>query len=359
MPLSSFFGSEGLRLQPTSAVTTDFHLRTQHEALELAILAPAAAKAATSRGRVEPELECELRTCFQRDRDRIIHSKAFRRLKGKTQVFLAPEGDHYRTRLTHTLEVSQISRTIARALRLNEDLVEAIVMGHDLGHTAFGHAGERAFDELLPEGFRHNEQSVRVVTTLEPMNLTAEVLDGILNHTGPDAPATLEGQVVKIADRVAYLNHDIDDALRAGVLREVQLPDFVYSTFGGSKGQRIHRMVMDLVKTTATDMAHVRMSDDFHEHFLALRAFMFKTVYTDSVAKREEAKVKGLIEQLFHYYVAHPAELATELGRVVGPDGVTQAAVDYIAGMTDRYAIQVFERLFVPRPWGLGLEGSR
>jgi dGTPase len=353
MPFFSTTDLEDHRLQPTPAATTDFHLRAQQEAFELQFLAPKAAKAAESRGRIEPESECDVRTCYQRDRDRVIHSKAFRRLKGKTQVFLAPEGDHYRTRLTHTLEVSQISRTIARALRLNEDLVEAIVMGHDLGHTPFGHAGERVFDALLPEGFRHNEQSIRVVTVLEPMNLTWEVKDGILNHTGPDAPATLEGQIVKIADRVAYLNHDIDDALRAGVLKEAQLPDFVYHVFGAGKGQRIHRMVMDLITTTGSDMDHVRMSDDFHEQFLALRAFMFKTVYRDSKAKAEEGKAQGIVEQLYRHYVAHPAQLATELGRVVTPEGVEQAAVDYIAGMTDRYAIQLYERLFVPRPWGL------
>lgn len=358
MPFFSHPELEDPCLQPTSAATTAFHLREQQEAFELQFLAPQAAKAAHTRGRIEPETECSVRTCYQRDRDRVIHSKAFRRLKGKTQVFLAPEGDHYRTRLTHTLEVSQISRTIARALRLNEDLVEAIVMGHDLGHTPFGHAGERVFDALLPEGFRHNEQSIRVVTVLEPMNLTWEVKDGILNHTGPDAPATLEGQIVKIADRVAYLNHDIDDALRAGVLKESQLPDFIYQTFGAGKGQRIHRMVMDLITTTGSDMAHVRMSDDFHERFLELRAFMFKTVYHDSKAKAEEGKAQGIVEQLYRHYVAHPAQLATELGRVVAPEGVCQAAVDYIAGMTDRYAIQLYERLFVPRPWGLWTEES-
>jgi dGTPase len=354
MPFSGFTESEGARLQQLEAAQAEFFLREQQEVFEQQFLAPQAAKSALTRGRVEPEPECAIRTAYQRDRDRVIHSKAFRRLKGKTQVFLAPEGDHYRTRLTHTLEVSQISRTIARALRLNEDLVEAIVMAHDLGHTPFGHAGERVFDELLPEGFRHNEQSVRVVTTLEPMNLTWEVLDGILNHTGPDMPATLEGQIVKIADRVAYLNHDIDDALRAGVLKESQLPDFVYHAFGASKGQRIHRMVMDLVETTGSDMDHVRMSEGFHEDFLQLRAFMFKTVYLDSKAKREESKAQGIVEQLFRHYVAHPRQLETELGRVVPEDGIEQAAVDYIAGMTDRYAIQQFERLFVPRPWGFG-----
>ena len=352
MPISSFRNRRDPRLQNTEIARAEFFLREQQEAFEFQFLAHRATKSAASRGRVEPEPECEVRTAFQRDRDRVIHSKAFRRLKGKTQVFLAPEGDHYRTRLTHTLEVSQISRTIARALRLNEDLVEAIAMGHDLGHTPFGHAGERVLDELLPEGFSHNVQSVRVVTTLEPMNLTAEVRDGILNHTGPDTPFTLEGQVVKIADRVAYVNHDIDDAMRAGVLRESQLPDWIYQVFGTSKGQRIHRMVMDLV-TTSADLDHIRMSEAFHEHFLELRAFMFKQVYLESRAKREERKAQGIVEALYRHYAAHPAQLATELGRVVAPDQVQQAAADFIAGMTDRYAIQLYERLFLPRPWGL------
>ncbi|HEY9722172.1 MAG TPA: deoxyguanosinetriphosphate triphosphohydrolase [Oscillatoriaceae cyanobacterium] len=332
-------------------------IREQQEAFEEQYLAPQAAKAAHSRGREEPESECPLRTCFQRDRDRVIHSKAFRRLKHKTQVFIAPEGDHYRTRLTHTLEVSQISRTIARALRLNEDLTEAIVMAHDLGHTPFGHAGERVFDALLPDGFEHNAQSVRVVTVLEPMNLTWEVRDGMLHHTGPGTAATLEGQIVKIADRVAYLNHDIDDALRAGILRQSDLPSFVYETFGVTKGRRIAAMVMDLVRESARDYASIRMSEAFHERFLELRAFMFKRVYLGSKAKTEEGKAQRILEQLFQYYCAHPDELASELGRPV--DDTQQAAVDYIAGMTDRFAIQQYENLFVPRPWRLGDELRR
>lgn len=331
-------------------------LRERQEAFEHQFLAPEAAKASATRGRVEPESDCPLRTCYQRDRDRVLHSKAFRRLKHKTQVFIAPEGDHYRTRLTHTLEVTQIARTIARALRLNEDLTEAIALGHDLGHTPFGHAGERVLDELMPEGFSHNEQSVRVVELLEPMNLTAEVRDGILHHTGPGLPATLEGQIVKIADRVAYLNHDIDDALRAGILQDCDIPDFVYRRFGLTKGQRIHTMVMDLVDTSSQDMQSIRMSEDCHEHFLMLRQFMFKAVYLGSRAKGEEGKAQGIVERLFHYFVQHPAELESELGRTVDPDDGERAAADYIAGMTDRYAIQVYERLFLPRPWRLGDE---
>jgi dGTPase len=317
--------------------------RLLQEAFEEAHLAPAATRSTAAR-RDRPEEPCELRTEFQRDRDRILHSKALRRLKHKTQVFLAPEGDHYRTRMTHTLEVAQISRTVARALRLNEDLVEAIALGHDLGHTPFGHAGERVLDALYPEGFEHNVQSVRVVEVLEPMNLALEVRDGILHHRGPGTPMTLEGQVVKICDRVAYINHDIDDAIRAGLLSEEDLPGWVASTFGSSKGQRIHSMVMDLVNTTRQDYAGVRMSERCHEPFLELRAFMFQQVYYGSSAKVEEAKVQGIIEGLYRYYSA-----SQDARRVV----------DFIAGMTDRYAIQDYERIFLPRPWRLRDEGAR
>jgi dGTPase len=341
--------------ESAQAAASDHALRTQQEDAEFLYLAEAASKAAHARGRATPEPECPMRTCFVRDRDRILHSKAFRRLKHKTQVFIAPEGDHYRTRLTHTLEVSQISRTIARALRLNEDLTEAIALGHDLGHTPFGHAGEQVLDDLREPGFRHNEQSVRVVETLEPMNLTAEVRDGILHHTGPGTAFTLEGQIVKIADRVAYLNHDIDDAMRAGILAPADLPEWVERRFGASKGARVHAMVLDLIRTSS-DYAAIRMSDDFHEDFLALRAFMFKRVYMGSRAKHEEGKARGIVEHLYRYYLAHPAALSSELGRLVAEPDIEQATVDYIAGMTDRYAIQTFERLFLPRPWRLGDE---
>ncbi|MDB5098225.1 MAG: dgt [Cyanobacteria bacterium RYN_339] len=317
--------------------------RTQHEAFEEAYFAPAATRSVTAR-RDREEAPCELRTAFQRDRDRILHSKALRRLKHKTQVFLAPEGDHYRTRMTHTLEVAQISRTVARALKLNEDLVEAIALGHDLGHTPFGHAGERVLDALYADGFEHNVQSVRVVEVLEPMNLSVEVRDGILNHRGVGVPFTLEGQVVKICDRVAYLNHDIDDALRAGLLHEADLPPWVEATFGKSKGDRIHSMVLDLVNTTRQDYGHVRMSDAFQEPFLELRAFMFQEVYYGSSAKVEEAKVQGIIEGLYRFYAATQPE---------------RAVVDFVAGMTDRYAIQDYERIFMPRPWRLRDEGPR
>lgn len=326
--------------------------RTQTEAMEAMWLVPRARRAVDAR-RDRGEAPCELRTAYQRDRDRVLHSKAMRRLKHKTQVFLAPEGDHYRTRMTHTLEVAQISRTVARALRLNEDLVEAIALGHDLGHTPFGHAGEAVLDELHAAGFHHNEQSVRVVEVLEPMNLTPEVRDGILHHTGIGQPYTLEGQVVKICDRVAYINHDIDDAIRAGLLAESDLPGYVGELFGRSKGQRIEAMVRDLVMTTREDYAHVRMSERFHDPFLELRAFMFKRVYHGSRAKHEEAKVQGLIQGLFDHYVKNPDETARALGRDVGADDAERAAVDFIAGMTDRYAIQDYQRLFVPQPWTL------
>jgi dGTPase len=332
--------------------TSTICLRTQQEAFEEAWLSPHAARSATAQ-RDRSEAPCELRAAFQRDRDRILHSKGFRRLKHKTQVFLAPEGDHYRTRMTHTLEVAQISRTVARALALNEDLVEAIALGHDLGHTPFGHAGEAVLDALYEPGFEHNEQSVRLVETLEPMNLTREVRDGILHHRGPGTPQTLEGQVVKICDRVAYINHDIDDAMRAGLLTEASLPAFVGEMFGRSKGERIHSMIMDLVTTTRADYAGVRMSERFHEPFLAIRQFMFQQVYYGSRAKIEEAKVQGLIAGLYKHYMANPAELERGLGQPVIAQTLERSVVDFIAGMTDRFAIQDYERLFLPSPWRL------
>ncbi len=298
-------------------------------------------------------------TPFQRDRDRILHSKAFRRLKHKTQVFIAPEGDHYRTRLTHTLEVTQVSRTVARALGLNEDLTEAIGLGHDLGHAPFGHAGEQVLDALhQPDGFRHNEQSVRIVELLEPMNLTWEVRDGILHHTGPYLSHSLEGQVVKICDRVAYLNHDLDDAMRAGILHEDDLPPFVARTFGPTKGDRIQKMVEDLITTSASDYRTIRMSDDVQEQFLELRAFMFKRVYLGSRAKVEEGKAKGIVAALYHHYLADVAGLEAGLGRAVAGPEVARCAADFVAGMTDRYAIALYEKLFMPTPWRLADESG-
>ncbi len=334
-------------------------IRERQEAIEALTLHPQATRAATARSRDVSEPACPLRTAFQRDRDRVLHSKAFRRLKHKTQVFIAPEGDHYRTRLTHTLEVTQIARTVARALGLNEDLTEAIGLGHDLGHAPFGHAGERVLDDLhQPDGFRHNEQSVRVVESLEPMNLTWEVRNGILHHTGPYAPATLEGQVVKICDRVAYLNHDLDDAMRAGILREDDLPAFVSRTFGATKGERIEAMVHDLVITSSTDYAAIRMSPDFHEQFLALRAFMFQRVYTGSRAKVEEGKAMAVVARLYHHFQADRESLEAGLGHAVGETEAARAAVDFVAGMTDRFAIAMYERLFLPSPWRLTDESA-
>lgn len=326
---------------------------------ELATLSPRAAKSRESRGRQRPEPECDVRTCFQRDRDRIIHSKAFRRLKDKTQVFLAPEGDHYRTRLTHTLEVGQIARTIARALRLNEDLTEAIALAHDLGHTPFGHAGEQALDEIHPGGFRHNEQSLRVVDVLERrpngeagLNLTWEVRDGILNHPGDRKAATLEGQIIKLADRIAYVNHDIDDAVRAGIISLWDLPPGA-AVLGDSHGQRIDRAVRDVI-AASDGQPEIRMSPEMWTALHELRAFLFQRVYIGSRAKADEEKAKRMLAALYRYFREHPGEL---------PDGETpasrtetetaQAVCDYVAGMTDRYAIATYSRIFVPAPWAL------
>lgn len=307
-----------------------------------------------SRGREHPLEPCTLRTDFIRDRDRILHCKSFRRLKHKTQVFLAPQGDHYRTRLTHTLEVAQIARSISRALRLNEDLTEAIAMGHDLGHTPFGHSGENVLDRLVPGGFEHNVQSLRVVELLENdgkgLNLTFEVRDGILHHKKNGTPATLEGKVVSIADRIAYLNHDIDDAIRAGVICEADLPRACVRVLGDSHGRRINTMILDIVEQSF-DRPEVVMSDTVSEQFQALRGFMFERVYYNPVAKSEEGKAKRVVEQLFEYYCEHLDELPAEFLLRRGLDGEKRIVADYIACMTDNYAIRDFERLFVPKSW--------
>ena len=317
-------------------------VRERTEAWEERALRPEAAKSANSRGRKHPMAPCDLRTDFQRDRDRILHSKAFRRLKHKTQVFVAPEGDHYRTRLTHTLEVSQIARTIARALQLNEDLTEAIAMGHDLGHTPFGHAGERTLNQLSSRGFRHHEQSLRVVDVLEGdggLNLTFEVRDGIVNHTSKGHPATLEGKVVSLADRIAYINHDIDDALRAGLLRPEDLPKDLLDILGDTHGRRIDRMIRDVVEESETK-DDILMSDRIGDAMENLRSFMFEKVYRHPGALKEEERVRFMLSHLFEYYMAHPPE---------GPGDLEQRVVDYIAGMSDRYAIAVFEDISIPR----------
>ncbi|HEY3022778.1 MAG TPA: deoxyguanosinetriphosphate triphosphohydrolase, partial [Actinomycetota bacterium] len=294
-----------------------------------------------------------LRTCFQRDRDRIVHSKSFRRLKHKTQVFLAPEGDHYRVRLTHTLEVSQIARTAARALRLNEDLAEAISLGHDLGHTPFGHLGEQALTPFLGRPFRHNEQSLRVVDYLEGegrgLNLTWEVRDGIVNHTwSMPAPSTLEAQVVRFADRIAYINHDVDDALRAGVIEPTELPDDPLGVLGRTHAERIKTLVTDLVNRSE-DSPEIRMSDEAFRALDTLRDFLFERVYLRDEARSEQDKAIGLVRSLFAHYLDHPDQVPEEYHRAPG-DLPTRVA-DYIAGMTDRYALRVYEQLFLPQGW--------
>lgn len=305
-----------------------------------------AAKSSQTKGRKTIINPCPIRTEFQRDRDRIIHSKAFRRLKHKTQVFISPAGDHYRTRMTHTLEVSQIARTIARALRLNEDLTEAIAMGHDLGHTPFGHIGEDVLDELLPNGFKHNEQSLRVVEVLENLNLTAETLDGILNHTGGKTPFTLEGQIVKIADRIAYLNHDIDDAVRAGIIKETDIPENSIIILGSNINARIATTIKDVI---CNSKECIKMSTDCKDAMDELRKWMFDNVYRDSLAKKEEYKAKKVISELFKYYMENFQQLEGSLK--TNTDSKERIVADYIAGMTDRFALQDYIDKFIPKSW--------
>ncbi len=329
-------------------------LREYTEHLEMTVLSPRAALSSCSRGRARPEAECAVRTAFQRDRDRIIHSKGFRRLKQKTQVFIIPEGDHYRTRLTHTLEVAQIARTVARALRLNEDLTEAIALGHDLGHTPFGHAGEEALNEVFAPGFKHNEQSLRVVDLLEVdggLNLTWEVRDGILNHTGSNVPATMEGQVVRLADRVAYINHDIDDALRGGVLNLGEIPAGCLEVLGWVHRDRINTMVLDLITHNLDTSGPIGMSPEVQKATDRLRAFLFDHVYIGSEAKREEEKARRLVKELYRYFVDHPGRLPYE--HRSRDQGIPRMVCDHIAGMTDRYAIALFSSLFVPSSWAV------
>ena len=293
-----------------------------------------------------------MRTCFQRDRDRIIHCQAFRRLKHKTQVFLAPSGDHYRTRLTHTLEVAQIARTIARALSLNEDLTEAVALGHDLGHTPFGHAGERALNQLCENGFRHYEQSVRVVERIEKngkgLNLTDEVKNGILCHTKGEEAYTLEGQIIKIADKIAYINHDIDDAERAGVLAEEDIPLSLRMQLGMTKSERINNMVIDVINNSKDK---IRMSESCYTSFMDLHNFMFTAVYTNPVCKGEEKKAVNMLINIYNYYIGHIDEMPEEYINIAQSDGEERAVCDYIAGMSDTYALKIFNKLFVPMFW--------
>lgn len=306
-----------------------------------------------TRGRLTEEEKCDIRTDFQRDRDRILHSKAFRRLKHKTQVFISPEGDHYRTRLTHTLEVSQIARTIARALRLNEDLTEAIALGHDLGHTPFGHAGEKVLNEIHPGGFKHNEQSLRVVDILEGgkgLNLTYEVRDGILKHTGNLRAETLEGRIVSFSDRIAYINHDIDDALRGGVLEATAIPGDCIRILGDTHKQRINTMISDVIRESM-GRDDVVMSNEVSQATQELRKFMFDKVYIASAAKVEEKKTRNILKSLYEYYIDNPTEIPAEGLWKSESIGRERMVCDYIAGMSDRFAINAFTELFIPAPW--------
>ena len=349
------------------------NLRVKLEAREASTLAPWAARSNASKGRRYPESEDPVRPAFQRDRDRIVHSKAFRRLKHKTQVFFAPKGDHYRTRLTHTLEVSQIARTIAKVLGLNEELTEAISLGHDLGHTPFGHAGERVLKGLVPGGFNHYEQSLRIVDVLERggdgLNLCWEVRDGIAKHSkgkqgspvGVDTQrraATLEGQVARVADIIAYVNHDIDDAIRAGILDQQSLPKQAVNVLGTSSSERIGRMVTDVVETSAANdnVPLIDMSAEVLTATLELRSFLFGTVYENEFATSELGKAYGILEGLWEKTRDDPERFLDS--RTLERDGLDVAALDFLAGMTDRFAVSLFEELFVPRPWG-GTANSR
>lgn len=330
-------------------------IREQIEQMEREMLSPYACLSVNSRGRDKEEPECDIRPVFQRDRDRILHSKAFRRLKNKTQVFLTPKGDHYRTRMSHTLEVSQNARTIAKALRLNEDLVEAIALGHDLGHTPFGHAGERVLDKLTKGQFRHNEQSVRIVESLEKdgegLNLTWEVRDGILNHEIELRPATLEGRVVRISDKIAYLNADFDDAIRAQLLSEDDIPHELRKELGYDTKTRLDHMIHDII-INSMGQDDIRMSPETDQAFWELRKFMFTNLYTNPIAKSEEVKAEAMLEELYFHYMDEPEHLPEKMIRSI-EEGEEKSRVvcDYISGMTDQYAIDKFHEYFVPVAW--------
>lgn len=326
-------------------------VREQQQEREKQTLADWATKSYNTRGRSKPMEECPYRTCFQRDRDRIIHSKAFRRLSNKTQVFISPEGDHYRARLTHTLEVAQIARTVARALCLNEDLTEAIALGHDLGHTPFGHAGERALDEVCPLGFRHNEQSLRMVDRLEQLNLTWEVRDGIVCHTGKKPAGTPEGRIIHFADRIAYINHDIDDAVRGGLLRAEDIPADLLDRLGHTHGQRIDTMVTAMI-FYGQQHHEIGMDSRVHDDMMALRGFMFAHVYQGTDAQSEEQRAKNMLRSLYEYFVRFPDELPEDYRRLrAGGDPLERVVCDYIACMTDRYSIATYKKLFIPKSW--------
>lgn len=326
-------------------------IRTRIENQEAQALCDWATLARASQGRQTPLVPCPNRTCFQRDRDRIIHSKAFRRLSNKTQVFISPEGDHYRARLTHTLEVAQIARTIARALRLNEDLTEAIALGHDLGHTPFGHAGEAALGEVCPEGFRHNEQSLRIVDRVEKLNLTMEVRDGIVCHTGTRKASTPEGRIIHYADRIAYINHDIDDAVRGGLLCREDIPQALRTVLGETHGQRIDTLVTAMIDYGTREHA-IGMDAGVLDAMLELRQFMFEHVYTGTAAQAEEQRARNMLKALYLYFYDHIDELPADYQRLIDEgDSRARVACDYIACMTDRYSIATYKRLFIPKSW--------
>lgn len=333
-------------------------VREELERLEHRRLNPLAAFSdrSTGRPRPEPEREEDVRTCYQRDTDRIVHSKAFRRLMHKTQVFLNPEGDHYRTRMTHTLEVTRSAKTVTRALGLNEDLAEAIAMGHDLGHTPFGHAGEAALTECWGRPFRHNEQSLRVVDILEKdgqgLNLCNEVREGIVGHTGPVIPKTLEGQIVRRADQIAYVNHDIDDAIRAGILTAEDIPRDIAAILGENQRDRINTLVCDVI-FTSREAGSICMTPEIQKALADLRSFMFARVYHNPVAKGEESKAKDMLQMLFRFYVDHPEQLPADFQPQLSFDGLGRTVCDYIAGMTDNYAIEKFNEIFVPSGWNV------
>lgn len=331
------------------------NIRENLEQFELEYLSPYASFSRNSKGRLKEEEQCDIRPVYQRDRDRILHSKSFRRLKDKTQVFMSPEGDHYRTRLTHTLEVSQNARTIAKALRMNEDLVEAIALGHDLGHTPFGHAGERALDEVCPYGFCHSEQSVRTVDLLEKrgagLNLTIEVRDGIKNHQTKGNPFTLEGKIVRFSDKIAYIHHDMDDAVRAGILKEADVPAEIGEVIGYTTGERLDHFIHDLI-TTSYEKNDIQMSEPVAKAMAQLRRFMFERVYQNREAKSEEKKAEVLVQTLYDYYRRHLELLPEDFIRLVERGEARERVVcDYIGAMTDRFAVARYEDIYIPRYW--------
>ena len=328
--------------------------RERRERAEELLVCSRGVRARESAGRPRPEPECEVRTCFQRDIDRIIHCKSFRRLKHKTQVFLQPEGDHYRTRLTHTLEVARIARTISRVLMLNEDLTEAIALGHDLGHTPFGHAGERALNDIFPGGFRHYEQSLRVVDRLEKdgrgLNLCRETRTGILNHTTGTPRGSLEADVVRLSDRIAYINHDLDDAERAGILAPGDEPAIIRERLGERNSERINSIVNDVIETSA-ELDVILMSPDITDAVQVFTDFMYSEVYKNPVAKGEESKVGNILLSIWEYYVNHPERLPEDYRAIADEEGIDRAATDYVSGMTDKYVMDVYSELFIPKSW--------